>query len=46
MIAATMPSLSGLQVRVLIPNDMGAAGVAGTVWSSASIGRPGLDDAD
>ncbi len=36
--AATMPLASGLQA--LIPNDMGTAGVACAVWSSASIGRP------
>ena len=40
MSAATMPLVSGLQVRVLLPNEMGTAGVVGAVWSSASIGRP------
>ena len=34
MIAATMPLASDLQVRVLLPNDLGTAGVVGTVCSS------------
>ena len=40
MSAATMPLASGLQVRVLLPHDMGTVGVVGAVWSSASTRRP------
>ncbi len=40
MSAATMPLISGLQVWVLIPDEMGAVGVAGAVWSSESRGGP------